>query len=227
MYHSISTRIDRLTVAPSMFANQMSILAEYHFDVISLREAYRRLETNGNLKRTIAITFDDGYRDFLTTASPILKKHSFPATLFVTGTQYQAGAGFLTHSELSEVRAMGFALGSHTMTHPNLTLLDDKALARELSDSRTYIGELGEKFMPFAYPGGVFTCRVRNAVMRAGYDCAVIVGGRWGNGAETDRFLLKREPMLASDTLERFKQRVSGFYEFYYLWLKVRGVKTR
>src|SRR5258708_27417760 len=76
---------------------------------------------------------------------------------------------------------------------------------------------MGETFIPFAYPGGTFAQRERDAVKRAGYDCGVIVGGRWGNGPETDRFLLKREPMLASDSLHWFKKRVSGFYEAHYL----------
>ena len=72
-----------------------------------------------------------------------------------------------------------------------------------------------------------FTQRERDAVERAGYHCAVIVGGRWGNGAETDRFLLKREPMLASDSLDWFARRVNGFYEWHYLWARARGIETR
>ena len=86
---------------------------------------------------------------------------------------------------------------------------------------------MGESFIPFAYPGGTFTRRERDAVERAGYNCGVIVGGRWGNGPETDRFLLKREPMLASDSLEWFKKRVNGFYEAHYLMARARGVETR
>ena len=80
---------------------------------------------------------------------------------------------------------------------------------------------------PAAYPGGTFTPRERAAVEAAGYDCGVIVGGRWGSGPETDPFLLKREPMLASDSSVWFQKRVNGFYEAHYLIARARGIETR
>ncbi len=228
MYHSISdTPNDRLAVSPASFAAQMRYLAENHFRVVSLREGCLKLQASASLKRTIVLTFDDGYRDFLTTAVPVLKQRAFPATLFVATNQINRSERFLTTNDLHRVRSIGFTIGSHTMTHPDLTNLDDRTLAHELNESRTLIAESGGTFFSFAYPGGTFTRRERDAVMHAGYDCALIVGGRWGNGSETDRFLLKREPMLATDTLARFKQRVDGFYEFQYLVARARGENIR
>jgi len=237
MYHRISESAgDRLAVTPERFVAQMDFLAGHNFEVLSLQEAQRRLSARDELARTVVLTFDDGYRDFLTTAAPILKQHRFPATLFVvTGrlgdkaqwrSEGQAGR-LLTRDELEELRAQGFSLGSHTVTHADLRKLDDAALEQELVESRAAIAELGETFIPFAYPGGTFSRRERDAVAGAGYDCAVIVGGRWGNGPETDPFLLKREPMLASDSVEWFKKRVNGFYEAHYLMARARGVQTR
>jgi peptidoglycan/xylan/chitin deacetylase (PgdA/CDA1 family) len=180
------------------------------------------------------LTFDDGYRDFLTNALPILEHYQFPATLFIVTQMEKAvwrGDGdakqLLTHGEIAELKSRGVSLGSHTATHCDLTAADDKTLERELADSRAAIAALGETFIPFAYPGGTFTQRERDAVERAGYDCGVIVGGRWGNGPETDRFLLKREPMLASDSAEWFQKRVGGFYEAHYLLARARGIQTR
>ena len=237
MYHSISgSAHDRLAVAPERFAAEMKLLAEQQFQVISLESACRRLASGRDLSRTIVLTFDDGLRDFLTTAAPVLRQHNFGATLFVvTGrlgdTARWSKAGkksvLLTRDELRELRAEGFHLGSHTVTHADLRTLDDATLERELSESRGEITDMGETFIPFAYPGGTFSERERDAVERAGYDCGVIVGGRWGNGPETDRFLLKREPMLASDSLAWFKKRVNGFYEAHYLMARARGVETR
>ena len=237
MYHSISgSNHDRLTVAPERFAAEMKLLAEQEFQVVSLAEACRRLASGRKLARAIVLTFDDGYRDFLTTAAPVLRQHGFSATLFVVTGRLgdtasrrtaQKTRALLNRDELCELKSAGFQLGSHTVTHPDLRSLDDATLERELADSYAAIARLGETFIPFAYPGGTFTQRERDAVQRAGYDCGVIVGGRWGNGPETDRFLLKREPMLASDSLDWFKKRVNGFYEAHYLMARARGIETR
>src|SRR5258705_11044232 len=84
MYHSISeSNHDRLTVAPQRIASEMRMLAEQEFKVVSLAEACRRLASTEDLARTIVLTFDDGHRDFLTTAAPVLRQHGFSATLFV------------------------------------------------------------------------------------------------------------------------------------------------
>jgi peptidoglycan/xylan/chitin deacetylase (PgdA/CDA1 family) len=235
MYHSISGRADdRLAVTSEKFAAEMQFLAEQRFQVVSLEKACRRLSLADDLSRTIVLTFDDGYRDFLTTAVPVLEKYSFPATLFIVTQMKEAqwrsngnAKTLLSLEEVKEIKARGFSLGSHTATHPDLTLLDEGSLNHELAESRAAIAELGEAFIPFAYPGGRFMRRERDAVERVGYDCAVIVGGRWGNGPETDRFLLKREPMLASDSLDWFKKRVNGFYEAHYLMARARGIETR
>jgi peptidoglycan/xylan/chitin deacetylase (PgdA/CDA1 family) len=237
MYHSISANNnDRLAVAPERFAAEMKLLAEQKFQVVSLAEACRRLSAHENLSRTIVLTFDDGHRNFLTAAAPVLKQHDFRATLFVvTGrlgdtTRWSSSdktSVLLSRDELCELKSQGFDLGSHTVTHADLRALDDASLEKELTESRAAIVEMGETFIPFAYPGGTFTRRERRAVERAGYNCGVIVGGRWGNGPETDLFLLKREPMLASDSLDWFKKRVNGFYEGHYLVARARGVETR
>lgn len=236
MYHSISdTPGDRLAVRAELFAASMRYLAELGFQVLSLEQACALLRSNGDLRKNIVLTFDDGYDDFLTTAVPVLKEYGFHATLFVVpgaleDARHQAwrpAHPLLSRDRVGEVKAMGFSLGSHTLSHPDLTTLRADWLTRELCESRAALESWGEKFLALAYPGGRFTRRERDAVQQAGYYCAAIVGGRWGNGAETDSFLLKREPMLASDTLDRFTQRVSGFYEFHYLWAFARGIQTR
>ena len=235
MYHSIaSCDGDRLATAPEMFGAQMRFLAEKGFQVISLEEGCSRLKSNCDLSRAIVLTFDDGYRDFLTKAVPVLEQYKFPATLFVVTRTKEAEwhrngdrTPLLSWDEISEIKARGFSIGSHTVTHPNLLSLQAESLMRELIDSRAAIAELGETFIPFAYPGGTFRQRERDAVEHAGYDCAVIVGGRWGNGPETDRFLLKREPMLASDSFKWFKKRVNGYYEPHFLLARARGIETR
>ncbi len=237
-YHSISsTPGDRLAIDPERFSAQMQYLADCGYDVISLERACELLGAEeSDRRRKIVLTFDDGYRDFVTTAAPVLRRFGFSATLFLVFGDVGGQARWNSHApqrpllspdELRQVKAMGFALGSHTMTHPDLTTLSDHALEREVAESRDALADAGERFAAFAYPGGRFTPREVAAVERGGYDCAVIVGGRWGNGPETNRWRLQREPVLAADSLEWFGHRVSGYYELHYLWARARRVQTR
>jgi peptidoglycan/xylan/chitin deacetylase (PgdA/CDA1 family) len=237
MYHSVSAATqDRLTIAPDVFAAQMRYLSEQKFEVISLEAANRLLRDRGDLSRKIVLTFDDGYRDFLSEAAPVLLHYSFPATLFVvagrcgetsTWGSIDRNRALLTVTEVDEVRRLGFTIGGHTMTHANLTALDDAGLERELRDAHAAMQRWDDGFCAFAYPGGQFGPRERAAVRQAGYGCAVIVGGRWGNGPETDLYRLKREPVLPSDDLAWFGHRVNGHYEWHFLWAQARGIRTR
>ena len=236
MYHSISQAQDRMTVQPEQFAAQMDYLAQNCFRVVSLREALRLVQTSGDLRRTIVLTFDDGYHDFLTTAVPVLQQYSYPATLYVvTGllgktsvwSSFDKSRRLLALDDLRQIKALGFTLGSHTTSHQDLTTLGEDSLRHELHDSRAMLADVGENFFSFCYPGGRFSSRECNAVMQAGYECAVIVGGRGGNGCETDRFLLKREQVLNSDSLDWFKRRVNGYYEVDYIFARLYGIQTR
>jgi peptidoglycan/xylan/chitin deacetylase (PgdA/CDA1 family) len=86
MYHSISRgRPDpwELCVDPDHFAEQAQLICDrYH--AVSLGELRGALERGERLTRAVALTFDDGYRDNLLVAKPILEQHGLPATVFVT-----------------------------------------------------------------------------------------------------------------------------------------------
>lgn len=93
MYHRICT--DDFTPDPSFWPNrelavracefdrQMRHLAR-HYNCVALPEAVRLLRCGRLPRRSIIVTFDDGYRDNLTLALPILRKHDVPATIYVT-----------------------------------------------------------------------------------------------------------------------------------------------
>jgi peptidoglycan/xylan/chitin deacetylase (PgdA/CDA1 family) len=64
----------------------------------------------------------------------------------------------------------GIEFGSHSMTHPDLTTLSQRALKAELHDSRTMIeDELGRPVRYLSYPFGRHNARVRDAAREAGY----------------------------------------------------------
>ena len=96
MYHSISRgRPDpwSLCVDPDLFAQQVELLHD-HYRVVSLGELRSALARNDLLARTVALTFDDGYRDNLLVAKPILEQYGVPATVFVTTGYTGSGRDF-------------------------------------------------------------------------------------------------------------------------------------
>jgi peptidoglycan/xylan/chitin deacetylase (PgdA/CDA1 family) len=96
MYHSIARgRPDPwdLCVDPDRFAEQLQLLRD-RFRVVSLSELSEALAVRRPMSRAVVISFDDGYRDNLLTAKPLLEREGLPATVFVTTGYLGAGRDF-------------------------------------------------------------------------------------------------------------------------------------
>src|SRR5512143_437547 len=75
---------DRLTVDPAGFAAQMEWLKRHGFHAVTMQQAYEALTRGRRLpSRPVMVTFDDGYRDVLWNAAPVLHRLRMPATEFV------------------------------------------------------------------------------------------------------------------------------------------------
>ena len=88
-YHGVS-KSDEDLWKPSLymdaatFRRRLATIRSFGLDVLPLGEALRQIEA-GSLKHpAVAITFDDGWHDFYTTAWPILREFNFPATVYQT-----------------------------------------------------------------------------------------------------------------------------------------------
>jgi peptidoglycan/xylan/chitin deacetylase (PgdA/CDA1 family)/glycosyltransferase involved in cell wall biosynthesis/SAM-dependent methyltransferase len=185
MYHRIasggSDALDRYRLAPERFAEQLRSLREAGFRSVGFEEVGRALRGRRSLPgRAIALTFDDGCRDFLTDAWPLLREHGFGATLFVVTDRvggvaewdaaYGAPVELLDWDELRRLARAGVEIGSHTATHPHLTALPTDDVAREAARSRaTLIRELGVEPAAIAYPYGDVDAGVRRIAGGVGY----------------------------------------------------------
>ena len=137
--------------------------------------------------RTAVLTFDDGFRNWLTAAVPLLRRLGVRATFYVcpgfsgagTGTWTERRAGCSTRSEAQELLEAGMELGSHSLSHPDLRLLDGGELSRELEESKREVERLtGRPCRTLAYPYGLYDERVVSAARAAGYELAFDLAAR-------------------------------------------------
>jgi peptidoglycan/xylan/chitin deacetylase (PgdA/CDA1 family) len=217
MYHSIAEPSeDPYTVPAKRFQDQLSWLLGHDFQPVALADIVNLLKIGDyqRLARKVAFTFDDGSRDFLTDALPILLRHKATATVFiVTGMLGHKAAWrrdrkqvqLMTEDEVRHIRAQGMALGSHTVTHANLRAVNREELYAQITESRATLKDLGESFYSFSYPWGQCTSQVAGAVRDSGYECAVTVGGEMHPRA-TDIYCLPRITMSADMDLCSFQE---------------------
>jgi peptidoglycan/xylan/chitin deacetylase (PgdA/CDA1 family) len=121
------------------------------------------------------ITFDDGYRDVLWNAAPVLARLHMPATVYViSGRISGADSSFLTWDELRALERKGISIGSHTVHHVELPRLSRADAYAELMNSREALQQhLGHPVQWFSYPAGREDAATQRLVASAGYVLAV------------------------------------------------------
>ena len=213
MYHrigrlpTVADPYTDLTVRPRAFRNQMEWLAVHGFHAITEQQLFDALEWGRPAlpARPVLITFDDGYRDVLWNAEPILHRLHMPATAFViTDRVGRPGPSFLDWTELRDLEHEGFAIGSHTVHHLDLTTLSPAQAWLELSESReTLQKRLGVPVDWFSYPAGAEDPRVVRLVRKAGYLLAVTTRPGSGQSAR-EPFLLHRDEIRRGEGVASF-----------------------
>ena len=185
MYHLVSDDVPAAfrdyTVTPRQFAGHVRTLRQFDYhsispdDLLAARERRRPLPP-----RPVVITFDDGFRDCLRHAAPLLHDAGLGATMYVVAgllgktSRWMEPEGvdlpLVSVAEARELEQAGIACQSHALTHPSLARLGTPRIARELSESRRVLeDELGHEIRHLAYPHGSFDDRVRAEAEQAGY----------------------------------------------------------
>lgn len=214
-YHTVgcSAYGDRLglnTITLESFREHVDILAEMDSVPISPLEIQRN-------ELQVAISFDDGYKDNLHVAAPLLVERGLPFTVFVTSDFVRGRVnGFLSPSELRQLAQLpGATIGAHGCSHRNLIKCSREELRGELEDSKHYLEDIiGQPITSLAYPYGAADMRVRNAAGCAGYQvgsCSRFDINRLGR----DALMLNRCVILCHDTPRVLRQKILGDWDWY------------
>lgn len=225
LYHSVGNAgtpaYRRWIVDPSVFERHMACIRAEGCTAVTVSELVNRMRDGLLPTRTVAVTFDDGLRDFATNALPILRQYELPATLYVctgyvgaTSRWLRAlGEGersMLTWTDLQDLRQEGVEIGAHTRCHPQLDLLPSGHAREEIEGSRHDLEDrLGMVVRSFAYPHGYHSPRVRALVIAAGYESACAVKHRLSVPTD-DRFALARIIVDPRVTMATFRQWLRG-----------------
>ena len=206
VYHTISNRPEALPgdidISPQRFEQHLQWLARW-------RSVVRLEETMGAAtQRLTAITFDDGFRDNLTVALPLLERFKLPITVFVTAG-FVGRDDYLSRSELREIsRHPLVTIGAHGLWHRHFNKLTPKDAHLELIESRRLLESMTGRVVDLmAWPYGECNEELEQLSEECGYRASWSV---WkGTNSIHSRW---RVPLGRRDNMPRFIAKVSGAY---------------
>lgn len=219
-YHSVNPD-HPWSIKPDKFEEQIKFLTS-NYSIAPLKKFF-----NFN-KNSFVITFDDGYEDNFNFALPILKKYNCPATFFIctgfitkeadiTKNGVYRGLKPLSLGQIKEIKKEGMDFGCHTHTHPILSKIPLEEAKKEIHRSKTILEDiLREKTNLFVYPFGQLNTFNKNIISilkeeKFQLACSTI----WGsNNKNTNPFVLRRIRIDHQDTLEDFKAKIQGNWDF-------------
>lgn len=208
------------------FALQMLTLRVLGIKVMAIDEVLNYIKKGGaecplqrggpSLKKTVSLTFDDGYENFFEYAYPVLRRHGFPATVYLISGYIGKDAlwfradGRDTPPLMSKSRIYGLmehglvTFGSHGVNHKKLAEIPRAEMAFEVRESKRQLEAMFKRpFNHFCYPYGSYDRTVLEEVKKAGFETAVTcVRGATYIGA--DPYQLPRKAVSYGDSVLGF-----------------------
>ena len=219
LYHSISDDNSPISLDKKNFENQLCYLKKNGFKSININKEPQENEKN------IIITFDDGYKDNLLNALPLLKKYGFNAIIYIV-TNLIGKENYwdinkdkfikkelMTKSDIIEWQSSDMFIGSHSYNHTNMCNLTNKEIKNDLKTSKEQLENIiGKEVMSFSYPFGRINLNVYDNVKQI-YSNAVTINRSRYNPTKHDRYLIPRIDM--GKKLSKFKLflKMMTFYE--------------
>lgn len=156
----------------------------------------------------VQVTFDDGWKESVDRAGPILAEAGMEALVFVT-TDLIGKPMFLSRGELQRLPAH-YRIGSHARTHDFLNELSETAIREELVTSRKVLEDItGKPVDTISIPNGAIDARVRRIAVEADYRL-IYTSDVHANGPQTGPLAIGRIAIRDTTTAAHLENAISG-----------------
>ncbi len=229
LYHKVDSKIELgiTRTTPSGFKRQVESVSRLGYSVSSLSSLHDETGDSYNQHQythtqKAGLTFDDGYQSVFENALPVLIEHNYSATTFVpvnyigrinTWDSGRFGLRFrhMTRDELNEWIAAGNEVGSHSLSHKHLALVDHHQRYAEIVDSRYRLEEItGSEIKWFSPPFGWYDRHVLELVQEAGYKGIAVIRKNTALDPLPGIFVQPRQPVYLGDNSLVMKHKLSG-----------------
>jgi len=201
-----------LTVQPENFAAQIRYLHDHGYVTVSLYDLLYALTLGWPLPpKAVVITFDDGYRDLMQYAAPVMQPYGYTGTVFViTELMDREFERYLTWPQAESLYAQGWKIEPHTKTHDQLAGQSrDFQLYQMLGSMQTIAAHTGVMPRFFDYPSGKYDDMTLQLDHELGLWGAVTV--KFGRAHTLDSlYTLTRVRVSGQDTLRQFVDLLEG-----------------
>ena len=227
VYHKFSKHAsDRMTVRQDAFEEQMAFLKRNGYRVIRLDDLFEFLKQKRSLPRkSVVITFDDGWRSMYDIAYPVLKRYGYPATFFISTDLIQPTSTTLDWGRIREMTRNGIDVQCHSKTHRSLGKIEngetfqayfESARTELVESSKVIKRQLGTDVKYLAYPFGDTNSLLIAMLGKLGFQGGLTVV-RAGNPFFSDEFRVGRSMIFGTFDLKTFSENLG--------WTSDEGMK--
>ena len=220
MYHSISNGKSPVNspwnISLQEFVQQLDLLQAYGWTSLCARQLSK--PASQLPKKTVIITFDDGYANNFCAFEELVKRNMFASWFIVThdigrisswSDSDAPSTKLLESKQLLDMQAAGMEIGSHSLSHCRLTEASSEQVKAELVQSRHYLSDLlNTSVTSFAYPYGLYNSSVLSATKSAGYQVAFTTSSGFGL-VNNNPLEVRRVSIMATDSLSTFARKLT------------------
>jgi len=220
-YHNFSIdKTDKMTVSKASFEDQMQLLKERGYRVLSLDQLFDFFDFKKQIpSKSVVITIDDGWKSAYEIAFPVLKKYGYPVSLFIYTDLINSTRKAMTWEQVRELADNGIDIQCHTITHRDLAVAQDKesfkdyfdAVEKEIVQSSNIIKKNTDRDCRYlAYPFGNSNNMVAAILKRNGFRGAFTVR-RGSNPFFINNYRVNRSMIYGEYDLKKFEEALTVF----------------